>query len=72
MAGCALGHPGVTNQPKRIGRPPLPPEQRRGATPTRTIRLDDARWAKLRRLRRLDSEWLERQIDQAPDPDDRG
>ena len=54
----------MTDKKKRIGRPPLPPEQRRGTTPTRTIRLDDARWAKLRRLGR---EWLERKLDEEPD-----
>lgn len=48
-------------EPKRRGRPPLPPEQRR-ETPVRSVRLDDARWAKLQRLGR---EWLERAIDRA-------
>lgn len=55
-----------TDQPKRLGRPPLPPEQRRGVTPTRTIRLDDARWAKFQQLGRA---WLERAIDRAKLPD---
>lgn len=48
-------------QPKRLGRPPLPPEQRK-TTPVRSIRIDDERWAKLQRLGR---EWLERAIDRA-------
>lgn len=52
----------AAEKPKRLGRPPLPPEQRRGVTPARTVRLDDARWEKLRRLGR---EWLEHAIDQA-------
>lgn len=49
-------------EPKRLGRPPgsgLPPEQR---TKPRSVRLDDARWAKLQRLGR---DWLERVIDKA-------
>jgi hypothetical protein len=48
-------------QPKRRGRPPLPPEQR-ATTPVRSIRLDDERWAKFQRLGRS---WLERAIDRA-------
>jgi len=52
-------------QPKRRGRPPgtggprLAPED---ATKPRSVRLDDARWAKLKGLGR---EWLERAIDRA-------
>lgn len=57
----------MTDHPKRPpGRPPLPPEQRRGVTPTRTIRLDAGRWEKLRALGR---EWLERAIDRAKVPE---
>lgn len=41
------------------GRKPLPPEE---ATKPRSIRLNDARWAK---LRRLGSDWLARAIDRA-------
>lgn len=52
------------DQPNRGGRPPLPPEQR-NTTPARTVRLNDERWAKLRRLGR---EWLERAIDRAKEP----
>lgn len=50
------------NEPKRIGRPPgtgLPPEQR---TKPRSVRLTDAQWEK---LKRLGSDWLQRQIDKA-------
>lgn len=46
---------------KRMGRPPLPPEQRTTVRP-RSVRLDDVRWSKLQRLGR---EWLERTIDAA-------
>jgi len=56
----------VTTAPaKKLGRPPLPPEQRR-QTPVRSVRLDDARWAKLQRLGRG---WLERAIDRARKPE---
>lgn len=48
-------------EPKRRGRPPVPPEQRSDVKP-RSIRLDEARWAKLQQLGR---EWLERAIDRA-------
>lgn len=53
--------PKTVPEPKRRGRPPLPPEQR-NTTPVRSVRLDDERWAKLQRLGR---EWLEQQIDRA-------
>lgn len=33
-------------RPKRLGRPPLPPEQRK-TTPVRTLRLSDEHWAEL-------------------------
>lgn len=49
-------------EPKKLGRPVgsgLPPEQQ---TKPRSIRLDDARWAKLQALGR---DWLERKIDAA-------
>jgi hypothetical protein len=55
----------MTDQPKPRGRPPLPPEQRKGATPVRTVRLDDERWAKFQQLGRA---WLERAIDRAKLP----
>jgi len=41
------------------GRKPLPPED---ATKPRSIRLNDARWEK---LKRLGSDWLTRAIDRA-------
>lgn len=50
------------DQPKRMGRPPgpaLPPEQQ---TKPRSVRLNDVRWAK---LKRLGSDWLAKQIDAA-------
>ncbi len=50
----------ATPPPKRRpGRPPLPPDQRRGNTPVRAIRLTDAEWAELQR-RGLDAlrAWL--------------
>lgn len=56
------------NTPKRRGRPPgssgprLSPEN---ATQPRSMRLNDARWAKLQRLGR---DWLERAIDDAQEP----
>lgn len=49
-------------QPKRMGRPPgtgRPPEAR---TKPRSVRLTDARWAK---LQLLGSAWLAAQIDRA-------
>jgi hypothetical protein len=45
----------------KLGRPPLPPEERSDAKP-RSVRLDEARWEK---LKRLGTDWLERQIDKA-------
>jgi hypothetical protein len=45
-------------KPKR-GRKPKPPQD---ATKPRSVRLDDARW---RRLKELGREWLERVIDAA-------
>lgn len=53
--------PHDSGAPKRRGRPPVPPEQRSDVKP-RSIRLDEARWAKLQQLGR---EWLERAIDRA-------
>lgn len=49
------------SEPKKRGRPAVP-DERKAATlkPPRTIRLDDARWAK---LRTLGTAWLEQQID---------
>lgn len=53
-------------KPKRgPGRPSLPPDAPRSTAKTRSVRLDAARWAKLRRLGR---EWLERVIDEAQEP----
>lgn len=37
----------LPDMPRRIGRPPLPPEQRTEPTPVRTLRLSDAHWAEL-------------------------
>lgn len=51
-------------EPKRMGRPPLPAEQRSDVKP-RSVRLDDARWSKLQRLGR---QWLEAAIDRAKEP----
>jgi hypothetical protein len=57
-------------QPKRRGRPPgtvgprLSPED---STEPRSVRLNDERWAKLRRLGR---DWLEGVIDRAKEPVD--
>lgn len=48
-----------------MGRPPLPADAPRSEKSPRTVRLDDERWAK---LRRLGTEWLEREIDYAPEP----
>lgn len=50
-----------SDPPKRLGRPPKAPGER-ATTPVRSVRLDDARWAKLQRLGRA---WLERAIDRA-------
>lgn len=47
---------------KRMGRPPgpaPPPEER---TKPRSVRLNDARWEK---FKRLGTDWLEQQIDRA-------
>lgn len=44
------------------GRPPLPYDQQ---TRPRSVRLNDARWEK---LKRLGTDWLARQIDRAPEP----
>lgn len=54
----------LETQPKRRGRPPVPPEQRSDAKP-RSVRLSEDRWAK---LKALGTEWLERQIDRAKAP----
>lgn len=47
-------------QPKRRGRPPVLSEA--DQTKPRSVRLDDARWAKLKVLGR---DWLEQAIDRA-------
>jgi hypothetical protein len=44
------------------GRPPLPPEDH---TKPRSVRLNDARWLK---FKRLGTGWLERAIDRAKEP----
>ena len=52
-------------QPKKMGRPAgpaLPPEQQ---TKPRSVRLNDARWEK---LKRLGSDWLAGAIDRAKEP----
>jgi hypothetical protein len=52
----------MTDAKKRMGRPPgsgAPPEEQRRP---RSVRLNDARWAK---LQRLGGEWLENAIDKA-------
>lgn len=46
----------------RMGRPPLPPEQR---TVQSSLRLTAERWAK---LRRLGTTWLNKAIDKAKEP----
>lgn len=55
----------MSEKVKRMGRPPgsgAPPEQQRNP---RSVRLNDARWAK---LQRLGAEWLESAIDRAREP----
>lgn len=47
---------------RRVGRPELPATEK---TRPRSIRLNDTRWAKYQRLGR---EWLEKVIDEAPEP----
>jgi uncharacterized protein (DUF4415 family) len=49
-------------QKRPPGRPPLPPEEH---TKPRSVRLNDARWEK---LKRLGTGWLERAIDRAKEP----
>ena len=44
------------------GRKALPPDE---ATKPRSVRLNDARWDK---LKRLGTDWLARQIDRAKEP----
>ena len=44
------------------GRKALPPEE---ATKPRSVRLNDARWEK---LKRLGADWLAKQIDKAKEP----
>jgi hypothetical protein len=46
----------------RVGRPELPVTEK---TRPRSVRLNDARWAKFQRLGR---EWLEKVVDEAPEP----
>lgn len=48
--------------PKKMGRPPLPPGERKT---NRSVRLSDAHWAK---LRALGTDWLERALDRAKNP----
>jgi hypothetical protein len=55
--GCA-GH----DPAPRVGRPPVPAEE---LARVRSIRLNDARWAKLQSLRAAEPGWLERMIDEA-------
>jgi len=53
--------PETTKRPR--GRPPVPIERKASTLkPPRSVRLDDARWAK---LKTLGTEWLEHQIDKA-------
>jgi hypothetical protein len=51
---------------RKPGPKPRPPELRRGNTPMRGMRLDDARWNK---LRALGMSWLRDRIDRARLPD---
>lgn len=51
---------------KRPGRPCVPVAQQAATLkPPRSVRLDDARWAK---LKALGTDWLEQQIDAANPP----
>jgi len=54
-------HP--TDEPRPLGRPPLPAEEK---AIVGSIRLTAARWAK---LRRLGMDWLAKAIDRARDPE---
>lgn len=51
----------ATTAKRPPGRPTIPPEQRT-TKPVRSIRLDDARWE---RLKELGTGWLEKAIDKA-------
>lgn len=55
----------MSTQPKRMGRPPLPPDAQRSDKRPRSVRLSDEQWHK---LKRLGTDWLEREIDRAIDP----
>lgn len=48
--------------PRRPGRPELPDDEK---AKTRSLRLNDARWEK---LKRLGMDWLARAIDRAKEP----
>ena len=52
----------LEEQERRIGRPPLPDDQRKV---TASVRLTPARWAK---LKRLGMDWLSKAIDKAKEP----
>jgi hypothetical protein len=52
----------MTPDKRPPGRPPLPPEDH---TKPRSVRLNDARWLK---LKRLGTGWLEKAIDRAKEP----
>lgn len=53
----------MQDEPKRgRGRPELPDDER---TKTRSVRLNDARWEK---LKRLGTDWLAKAIDRAKEP----
>jgi len=49
-----------------MGRPPLSADEPRSDKRPRSVRLDGERWEK---LRRLGTEWLERAIDRAREPE---
>ena len=53
----------MNEQKRERGRPELPEDQK---AKTRSVRLNDARWEK---LKRLGSGWLARAIDRAKEPE---
>jgi hypothetical protein len=53
-------------RPGARGRPRLAPDD---TTKPRSVRLNDARWSK---LKRLGTAWLERAVDRARDPQTKG
>jgi hypothetical protein len=55
----------MKKEPRPQGRPALPPEE---ATKPRSIRLNDTRWEKLKRL--IKDGWLNKAIDKAKEPKD--